>query len=333
MSQIIELSDDVLQKLNQIENAPAQQQVQQSQFPQNGNPPQDILELLGKQGVNTQNMEVTKPLPQPTSDGGIATARLHSSQVETFFVSLPSQGKLYPQGNGFSGMDKVQMRKIDIFDDDILSSEVLSNNNTTWTTLLKSVFVNKNLDPDDLFESDRTALIVGLRGASYGRMYNSKIKYKCDFCNVAPFEWTFDLSALLPLDITEDYPHTFNNFKVTLPCNKEAIIKLFTIKDSKKLKDTIAKTNARSAQVGIDRTPSTLIRHHILALDGVTENTQLNDLMYTLTAIDKKWIFQFLEKIEPQLNFKHTINCPLCSGTLERTMLLTDEFLNPTVFE
>lgn len=338
MSQIVSLPDNVLERLEQITNQPSSSSIPVPQIP---GVPNEVAQMLQASGVDLSKANVTKPLETPITsptnlehkyqNNGIESKPLR--QIETFVVILPSQGKLYPQGNSFQGVDKVQLRKMDIFDDDILSSETLGKNNAIYSTLLKSVFINKQLDPDDLFEGDRQALIVGLRSKSYGKMYNSKLKYRCDFCQVPGFEWTFDLESLTTLDKTDKYKHSHNNFVVTLPCGKEAVLKLFTVKDAKRLQEVVTTKNNQAIQSGIDRTESTSIREHILALDGVTEPMEIDTLMLSLGPVDKKFIFQFLDKIEPKLNFNPSIKCPGCGAILERTIFFTDEFLNPTIFE
>lgn len=106
-------------------------------------------------------------------------------------IPLPSKGQCYPNKQG-----RIAVSYLTAMDENIIVSPNLYRENMVLDIILKEKIRNPEIDPDDLLDGDRDAIILFLRSAAYGNMYSvtttdpatnktfdakidlSKIKYK-----------------------------------------------------------------------------------------------------------------------------------------------------------
>ena len=106
-------------------------------------------------------------------------------------IPLPSNGECYPNKQG-----RIAVSYLTAMDENIIVSPNLYRDNMVLDIILKEKVRDPEIDPDDLLDGDRDAIILFLRSSAYGNMYSvsttdpetkqtfdtqidlSKIKYK-----------------------------------------------------------------------------------------------------------------------------------------------------------
>ena len=81
-------------------------------------------------------------------------------------IPLPSKGECYPSKRG-----RIAVSYLTAIDENIIVSPNLYRDNLVLDILLKEKIRNSDIDPDDLLDGDRDAIILFLRSSAYGNMY------------------------------------------------------------------------------------------------------------------------------------------------------------------
>lgn len=82
-------------------------------------------------------------------------------------IPLPSKGQCYPNKQG-----RIAVSYLTAMDENIIVSPNLYRENMVLDIILKEKIRNPEIDPDDLLDGDRDAIILFLRSAAYGNMYS-----------------------------------------------------------------------------------------------------------------------------------------------------------------
>lgn len=114
-----------------------------------------------------------------------------SNQIDEMsydIIPLPSKGECYK-----SKIGTLPVAYLTAYDENVIINPNLYALNLVIDTLLKRKILNTNIDPDDLLEGDRDAIILFLRTSGYGNEYPLKVK---DSEFNTEFRTTIDLSKL-----------------------------------------------------------------------------------------------------------------------------------------
>lgn len=127
-------------------------------------------------------------------------------------IPLPSKGECYANKQG-----RIAVSYLTAMDENIIVSPNLYRDNMVLDIILKEKVRDPEIDPDDLLDGDRDAIILFLRSSAYGNMYSvtttdpdtkqtfdtqidlSKIKYK-DFTLVGDENGYFDYELPISKD-------------------------------------------------------------------------------------------------------------------------------------
>lgn len=127
-------------------------------------------------------------------------------------IPLPSKGECYKNKQG-----RIAVSYLTAMDENIIISPNLYRDNMVLDILLKEKLRDPDIDPDDLLDGDRDAIILFLRASAYGNMYSvtttdpdtkktfetkidlSKIKYK-DFTLIGDENGYFDFEMPVSKD-------------------------------------------------------------------------------------------------------------------------------------
>ena len=158
------------------------------------------------------------PTDVATPSGG---AQPLSFAVPTEHVELPSQGRYYPENHPLFNQETVEIKFMTAKEEDILTSPSLVKKGLAIERLLKSIMVEKNIDPGSLLIGDRNAIQVASRVTGYGSDY--AIKGTCPSCGTTK-DWTVDLEGLDVIEGGEENAQGYDivangndTFNVTLP--------------------------------------------------------------------------------------------------------------------
>ena len=172
-----------------------------------------------------ENRPVEIELPTQKSSG--MTTKNYGNRIQWDNVPLPSKGECYK-----NKMDKVPVAYLTAYDENLIVSPNLYKDGTFLDELVKSKLMNSSVKLDDLLPGDRDAIILWLRGTSYGT----------DFPVTASDSETgkeFDTVV----DLTEIHPKPFNlkgdadgYFDFELPVSKDKVkFRFLTYGDLKRL--------------------------------------------------------------------------------------------------
>ena len=162
---------------------------------------------------------------QPSQDGLLVRENDGRTPYDT--VNLPSKGECYP-----SKIKEVSVSYLTAYDENLILSPNLYRNGTFLDHMLKNKV--KGIDPDDLVQGDRDAIIIWLRASGYGNEYPVTVT---DDKTGEEFDTVVDLSNLKyrKFTLTGDED---GYFSFTLPVTKDEMkFKFLTNKDTKKLQE------------------------------------------------------------------------------------------------
>jgi hypothetical protein len=129
-------------------------------------------------------------------------------------IPLPSKGQCY-EGN----MSTIAVSYLTANDENMIVSPNLYRDGLILDYLLKAKIKNKNIDPDDLLEGDREAIILWLRATGYGTQYPITVT---DNKTGIEFDTILDLTQIKhkPFVLEGDENGYFN---YTLPVSKDEV--------------------------------------------------------------------------------------------------------------
>lgn len=162
--------------------------------------------------TETENLKVTQ------SDGKTA--------YDT--VNLPSKGECYK-----NKMKEIEVSYLTAYDENLILSPNLYKNGTFLDHILKNKVLS-NVDPDDLIQGDRDAIIIWLRASGYGDEYPVEVE---DTTTGKQFRTTIKLSSLKykKFNLKGDENGFFD---FTMPvCGDEVKFRFLTNRDTKKLQE------------------------------------------------------------------------------------------------
>ena len=139
--------------------------------------------------------------------------------VPTEFVELPSGGKWYAEGHPLYNQDSVEIKHMTAKEEDMLTSRTLLKKGVALDRVIKSVIMDKSIDPDSLLVGDRNAIIIATRVSGYGSEYRTKVS--CPNCG-AVTKYAFDLNEANvyggeDAEVLEITDHEDGTFTTTLP--------------------------------------------------------------------------------------------------------------------
>ncbi len=246
--------------------------------------------------------------------------------IPTELVPLPSGGKVYPEGSPLHMQTTVEIRPMTAREEDILTSRALIKKGTVITELIRSCLVNKAIDPHTLVAGDRNAIMTSLRITGYGSDYSAEVQ--CPECKEQSSQH-FDLTKL-PLKQLEEDPDTLgvNLFSFELPYTKK-VVKYKFLDGADEAE--INKLNERSKKSGSKNSNMITLRYRyqIQAVDNITDKTKIQMFIRNMPARDSRALRAHIDKIEPGIEMKSWMECPLCGEESEVRMPLGASFFWP----
>ena len=234
-----------------------------------------------------------QPQPQQTQQ---ATATF---EFPTQVISLPSEGRVYPESNPLS-RGTLEIKYMTAREEDILADRNLINKGIVLQKLLESVVVQKDVNVDDLVIGDINAVYLATRMLGYGPDYEVELS---DPFSGEKQKVTIDLSAIETKEVDFSILNSSNRYELTLPVSKKKIVfKLLTHKDEK---DITAEINAlerlsKGKTAGAD--VSTRFKYMIVEIDGNSDRGFINKFVPNMLAGDTKAFRKYVKTISPDLN-------------------------------
>jgi hypothetical protein len=271
------------------------------------------------------------PQPQlkPVNKNNISNPFGIDLVAATETVKLPSEGRFYEEGSTLHGVGEVEIRHMTAREEDILANPKFIEDGTIFDKLLRSILVDKTIDPSHFLPTDRTALMYAARITGYGPEY--VLNMPCEACGQSA-NFSFDISKYEVVDQIPDdveMKEDTSTFVFTLPKTQLQVeIRLLTTEDQ----DFIGKQNEKAEKIGISvNKTANLFRRSVVSVNGVTDQASLNQLFENLPAIDARKIRTVINNIAPRLSTKQPVACGSCGTESEREVPFTLGFFWPDV--
>lgn len=169
----------------------------------------------------TQKNEEIKPVTKPiekieSMEQSIVPANWNNTDFSESFdvIPLPSKGQCY-EGN----MSTIAVSYLTANDENMIVSPNLYRDGLILDYLLKAKIKNKNIDPDDLLEGDREAIILWLRATGYGTQYPITVT---DNKTGVDFDTVLDLTQIKHKPFLLEGDEN-GHFDFTLPVSKHEV--------------------------------------------------------------------------------------------------------------
>lgn len=166
------------------------------------------------QSKNSQKIEFNQRFTEP--EVPVVPQNWNTSVFSESFdvIPLPSKGECY-EGN----MSTIAVSYLTANDENMIVSPNLYRDGLILDYLLKAKIKNGNIDPDDLLEGDREAIILWLRATGYGTQYPITVT---DTKTGVDFDTVVDLTQIKhkPFVLKGD---GFGCFDFTLPVSKDDV--------------------------------------------------------------------------------------------------------------
>ena len=193
-------------------------------------------------------------------------------------IPLPSKGECYK-----SKQARIAVSYLTAMDENIIISPNLYRDNMVLDIILKEKIRDQEINPDDLLDGDRDAIILFLRSSAYGNMYNVTTT---DPDTKKTFETKIDLSKIKYKDFTLTGDEN-GYFDFEMPLSKDKIkFKFLTHKDYLNLTklDELEMGNLRKAE--IERYNEKL--EYYLEEDETLTSAERKDISNSLKTL-KEW--------------------------------------------
>ena len=244
----------------------------------------------------------------------------------TEIISLPSQGRCYPESNPLS-KGTVEIKYMTAKEEEILASQNLVRKGVVIDKLFESIIVDKDVNVDDIVLGDKNAILLATRLLGYGPEY--KIEITDEYGD--PQEVTVDLSKVQTKEIDFDLLSPENRYEFTTPHGKNKLeFKIITHGDEKKI-DADIKAVQRLNKGGVSAELTTRYRYMILSVDGDTSTGAITNFINNkFITRDTKAFREYIGKITPDINMEFDYENPTTGEMEKRPIPMGVGFFWPT---
>ena len=247
-------------------------------------------------------------------------------EVPVESVPLPSRGVCYPTDSPLYGQETIEIRAMTAREEDILTSRALIKKGTVITELLRSCFVNKSINPDDMLAGDRNAVMTALRITGYGADY--RVEVDCPACSTRSKQ-NFNL-ADLPIKRLSINPIAdgANAFDFNLPVTKKEV--RFKFLDGRD-EEEIMVMSERKKKTGLsgENLVTTRLKHSILSVNKISDKGKIDLFVRNMPARDSLALRRHIDSEEPGIDMKAWMDCPNCLESSEVRLPMGATFFWP----
>jgi hypothetical protein len=231
-------------------------------------------------------------------------------EFPTEVISLPSEGKCYPEGHPLSS-GQVTIKYMTAKEEDILSSQNLIKKGIVLDKLLESVVVDSSID--DLVVGDKNAIMLATRILGYGANYQVELT---DPFSGERQQVTIDLSKVQTKDIDYSKLKRDNKYDFTLPqSGKKIKFKLLSHRDEKDVQAEVAALEKLSKGANPVEV-TTRLRKMIIEVEGNAERGFINNWVTNqLLAQDSRALRAYVREFAPDLDLKFQFTSDITGET------------------
>lgn len=249
--------------------------------------------------------------------------------VPTEFVELPTAGKFYAENHPFHNKSEIEIKFMTAKEEDILTDKTLLKKGIALDRLLKSLLVDKGVNPDSLFVADKNAILIGARKSGYGSSYDTKVM--CPVC-FAHGRHEFDLDDAIisapknledgAVQLTEAGTLLFT----TPTMGVEVECRMLTGADEK----TILNKQKNNKKLNLpENALTTQLKTILVSVNGNTERSYINSFVDACTAMDSRFIRGIYQNSIPNVELKEEYVCGECDTSTMIDVPFTTDFFWP----
>jgi hypothetical protein len=227
-------------------------------------------------------------------------------QYPTEVISLPSQGKVYPESNPLSS-GEIEIKYMTAKEEEILASQNLIKKGVVLDKLFESIIVDKKINPNDIIIGDKNAIMLATRILGYGSDYQIEITDELD----EKSKVVVDLAQIQTKEVDVELLNTDNKFTFTTPVGGNVLeFKLLTHGDEQKI-DADVKAMQRLNKDGASSELTTRYRYMILSVDGKNDTQTINNFVNNrFLTRDTKAFREYVKSISPDVNMEFEYEDP-----------------------
>jgi hypothetical protein len=271
----------------------------------------------------------TAVAPQPTSPK-IQTSNNPfgiSFVVPTEVVELPSGGNFYHEESTLHGKATLEIKQMTAKEEEILTSVSFIEDGSLLDRLLASILIDTSVDPQELLQGDREALVYAARRISYGPEYG--VKQACESCGEeAVFIYDLSKFSITSPDASGAVMDADNGlYSIELPQSKIKVsLKHLTTKDQAYLDEQ----ETRASKLNIESSKTiNFLKRVVVEANGIDDQEMLNKLFNVLPVLDIRKIRKVSNSIVPTMDTKQEVACGGCSEVSEREVPFSLGFFWP----
>lgn len=280
-----------------------------------------------KNRVGGAATQAASPPPTVLQEGAPTSG--FSFVVPTEFVELPSKGRFYPEDHPLHGEESLEIKQMTAKEEDMLTSATLLRKGVALDRVIRSLIVDKRINPDNLLVGDRNAIILCARVSGYGNQYDTKVS--CPSCGTTT-EYSFDLNEasvytgtdLADRDIIDNQNGTFD---VVLPrTNVTATFRLLTGADEKNFTNAVqADRKKKSYEKNVTRQLSNMV----VAVNNDDSAEAIQYLIDNIPSIDSRSLRLAYRTASPNVDLTQYYVCDECNYEADMEVPLSADFFWP----
>jgi hypothetical protein len=217
----------------------------------------------------------------------------------TEVITLPSQGKCYPESNPLS-KGTIEIKYMTAKEEEILASQNLIRKGVVLDKLFESIIVDKKVNIDDIILGDKNAIMLAARILGYGSKYRVQIQDEMGEAH----ETDVDLSKVQTKETNLDNINVENNYTFTTSTGVNLEWKLLTHGDEKAVEADI-RAIARLNKDGASSELTTRYRYMITSVDGETDVNTINKFINNaFLTRDTRAFRETVREHQPDINME-----------------------------
>ena len=230
----------------------------------------------------------------------------------TEVISLPSQGKCYPENHPLAS-GEVEIKYMTAKEEEILASQNLIKKGVVLDMLFESIIADKSISADDILIGDKNAIVLATRILGYGPEY--KIEFTGE--DGEKEQISIDLSKVQTKEVDIEKLNRENLYEWVTPTTKSVLkFKMLTHGDEKKIEGDVRAMN-RLNKGGVSAELTTRYRYIIQSVDGKEDTKSIVDFINNkFLSKDTRAFRNHLLELQPDMDMVFDYDNPI-SGEKE----------------
>ena len=230
----------------------------------------------------------------------------------TEVISLPSQGKCYPENHPLAS-GEVEIKYMTAKEEEILASQNLIKKGVVLDMLFESIIADKSISADDILIGDKNAIVLATRILGYGPEY--KIEFTGE--DGEKEQISIDLSKVQTKEVDIEKLNRENLYEWVTPTTKSVLkFKMLTHGDEKKIEADVRAMN-RLNKGGVSAELTTRYRYIIQSVDGKEDTKSIVDFINNkFLSKDTRAFRNHLLELQPDMDMVFDYDNPI-SGEKE----------------